>query len=268
MFNNWSFLLIFTESWFWQGIIINTSFALVSLPFTNKVVQKMFKNRKKNRVRNAFNEIKVYCLQQIIKNKHINKDDFESQLYIIANRYELDIKDIYKDKNIFKQKLIHSILEIDLIDNTTKEKIANKIRKDKIFAKSERINGLADNATTFSENQEYTDENNNLEDILLNQDEKKDILKYTVIITGIFFISLLMYTFLCQVLINAYGNNSVIFINTIIIIIATIPILVNGIMHLKKFNEQNKIFFCFLFLILVLNIVNFICIVGILLYKK
>lgn len=267
MFGDWNFLLIFAEPWFWQGIVVNTSFALVSLPFTNKIVQKFFVNRKRNRIKNAFNEIKIYCLQQIIKDKHINKDDFENQLYMIANRYNLDTKDIYKDDNIFKQTLIHSILGIDFIDNNTKEKIANKIRKDKLFIESEFKNNQ-DSPKVFSEEQDYTNEYNNLDDILLNKSEKKDILKYTAIITGTIFISILIYTFLYQVLVKAYGNNSVIFINTIVIIIASIPILINGIVHLKKFNEQNKIYFCFLLLISILNIINFICIVGILLYNK
>lgn len=267
MFSDWSFLLIFTEPWFWQGIMVNTSFTLASLPFTNKIVQKIFKNRKSNRIKNAFNEIKIYCLQQIIQDKYINKNDFENQLYMIANRYRLDIKDIYKDKNIFKQNLIRSILEVDLIDNSTKEKMVNKIRKDKIFIEPETIDNL-DNSTIFSEEQDHNDENNNLDNVLLSKDEEKDIFKYTCIITCIFFILLLVYTFLCQVLINAYGNNSVIFINTIIIIIATIPILINGIIHLKKFNDQNKVYFCFLLLIYLLNIINFICIVDILLYKN
>lgn len=264
MFIDWSFLLIFTEPWFWQGIIINTLFSIASIPFTNKIVQKVFRNRKRNRIKNALNEIKVYCLQQIIKDKHINRDNFENQLYIIANRYELDIKDIYNDKNIFDKTLIHSILEVNIIDGTTKEKIANQIRKNEIFIEPERNNSLDDTAI-FSADKENINDNNNFEDISLNKNEKKNILKYTAIITGIFFVFLLIYTFLCQVLIKAYGNNSVIFINTIIIIISIIPILVNGIIHLKSFNEQNKIYFCFLLLISVLNIINFICMIGILL---
>ena len=271
MFNDWSFLLIFAEPWFWQGMVVNTSFTLALLPLTNRIVQKLFVNRKKNRIKNALNEFKIYCLQQIIKDKHINKDDFENQLYMIANRYNLDIKDIYKDTNVFKQILVHSLLEIDFIDNNTKEKIANRIRKDKLFIETETKNSQ-DNATIFAEEHDYNNEDNILDNnswkIELNKNEKKDILKYTGIITGIIFVFLLIYTFLCQVLVKAYGNNSVIFINTIIIIIATIPILINGIIHMNKFNEQNKIYFCFLLLISILNIINFMCIAGILLYNR
>lgn len=266
MLNDWSFLLIFTEPWFWQGLIINASFALVSMPFTSRTVYKIFRNSKWNRIKNALNELKIYCLQQIIKDKHIDKDDFENQLYMIANRYKLDVKDIY-NKNIFRQTLIHSILETDLIDDITKAQITNIIRKDTIFIGSDNSDNLYDDFT-LSEEIDHPNENDNSDNIQLNKDEKNIVHKYTGIITGIIFIILLMYTFLCQILINAYGNNSIIFINTIIIVFTIIPILVYGIIYFTKFNKMNKIFFGFLLLISILNIINFICIVGILLYNR
>ena len=105
MFSDWSFLLIFIEPWFWQGILVNASFSSTSFPFTRKMLYKIFKNRKSNRIKNAFNEIKIFCLQQIIKERHINKNEF-------------------------KKALVHSILEVDLIDNDTKEKIENKVSPD------------------------------------------------------------------------------------------------------------------------------------------
>lgn len=173
MNNFWSLIMgIIGESWFWQGIIINTAFTVGSMLFTNKMLKKVVKNRKKSRIKNACSELKTYCLQQLIKDKHINKNDFENQLYIIANRYKLDVKDIYNDKNIFGQNLIRTVLEIDLIDNNTKEKIANKIRKDKIFVESDNEENNVNknyNSTLFEEI-DY-----------LNEDEKKRYLSILVL---------------------------------------------------------------------------------------
>lgn len=266
MYNFWIFIFsTVSESWFLQGIIINTAFALCSMPFTNKVVQKTFKNRKINRVKNACNELNTYCIQQIIRDKHIDKDNFENQIYIIASKYKLEVNDIYNDKNIFGQNLTRIILKLTFIDDNTKEKIISKIRKDKLFIESDnehKITSIYD--SIIDEESDYSDEYNKKDDIQLNKDDKKYIHKYTGIITGIIFISLLLYTFLCQILIKAYGMDSVVFINAIIIVMATIPILINGSMHFSEFNEQNKIYFGFLVLISLLNFINFICIIGIL----
>lgn len=266
MYNFWLFIIsTITESWFLQGIIINTAFALCSMPFTNKVVRKAIKNRKINRVKNACNELNTYCIQRIIGDKHIDKDDFENQIYIIANKYKLDVNDIYNDKNIFGQNLTRIILGLTFIDDNTKEKIINKIRKDKLFIESDNEHKIASiYDSIIDEESDYSNGHNKEDDIQLNKDDKKYIYKYTGIVTGIIFISLLLYTFLCQILINAYGMNSVVFINALIIVIATIPILINGSMHFSEFNEQNKMYFGFLVLISILNFINFICIIGIL----
>lgn len=32
MFNDWRFLMIFSEPWFWQGLIVNSSFTLAFGP--------------------------------------------------------------------------------------------------------------------------------------------------------------------------------------------------------------------------------------------
>lgn len=265
--NNFLLLIaeLVEESWFWQGIIINTSFALGTMPFTNKIVQKVFRNRKGNRIKNARAELRTYCLQHLIKDKHIDKVDFENEIYMLTIRYKLDKKDIYNDQNTFLKNLTQSILQIDLLDNSTKEKISNKIRKEKIFTESDDKN--LRHHSTVSNEREGTDKYNE-ENIELDKNEKREVFKYTGVITSIIFIILLMYTFLSQVLIKAYGIYSIVFINTIIIILAIIPILVNAIIHFKKFDEYNKIILSLFILISILNIINFISIARILLYWK
>lgn len=71
-----------------------------------------------------------------------------------------------------------------------------------------------------------------------------------------------------QVLFSAYGVSSAIFINTFVIILALVPISINGIIHYKKFDECNKIFFVLLILISILNIINFLTIIWVMLYSK
>lgn len=264
-----NFWLIIAEiagnSWFWQGMIINAAFTLVTMPFTNKIVQKIFRNRKKNRIAYARDELQTFCIQQLLENKNINKDEFENMIYMLAIKYNLDKKDIYNDKIIFLQNLAQSILKIDLLGNNTKEKLSDKIRKDNIFTEPEYE--TSNNNSTLSDEMDCTNEFYE-ENIELDRSEKIDIFKYTGIITSIIFIMLLLYTFLSQVLIVAYGNNSIIFINTIIIILAIIPIIVNGIIYFKKFDEYNKVFLGLFILISILNISNFISIIGVLLYQK
>lgn len=169
-----NFLILFTEiigeSWFWQGIIINTSFTLATLPFTNKMVQKIFKNRKRNKIKNARKELEIYCLQQLLKDKHLNKEDFENQIYMIANRYKLDIKDIYNDKNTFFKNLTHTILEIDLLDDGEKERLSNRIRKEKVFTESDYK--TLDHNSTLSDERERIFEDKE-EYIELDRNEKK-----------------------------------------------------------------------------------------------
>lgn len=292
-----SIIKIFNHSWFLQGVSINSFCALFSIPFTRNFFQKVFRNRKRNRIESSRNELLTYCLKQLIEHKYINNTDFENQLYLIAIKYELDEKDICEDKNAFIQNVMPTLSKEELISNDIKKKIANKIRKNEIFIASEDQKKIIKNNNSISNKKiDYSKKDNNKSNseinksvkengivkiyniftekirdysndhIQLNQKEKKDIFKYTSITTGIIFIILLLYDSLWQVLGNKYGDKSIIFINTIVILIATIPILVNGIINLSKFNKQNKIFFGFLLLISVLNIMNFIYIINILLY--
>lgn len=103
------------------------------------------------------------------------------------------------------------------------------------------------------------------DDIELNKSEKQSISKLTLMVTIGIFISLLFIISIVQILYNAYGINVIFFINTIIIMIITIPIMINGIINYEKFNEKSKKYFYLFLTIMLLNIVNFICIVNIML---
>ena len=126
-------LPIIEDSWFLQGLIINTSFTIGSIPFTKIRIGNMFKNRKKERIRKAQNELNIWCSQKLIGENYIEKSYFENQLFILASKYNLEVKEIYNDKKNFGKTLINLIVNNDLIDSDTKEEIASKIRNNKIF---------------------------------------------------------------------------------------------------------------------------------------
>lgn len=262
-------ITIIEESWFLQGIIINTVFSIVSIPFTNKIVQKTFKNRKKNRIKNAYEELKIYCIQQLIEEKYIDKKRLENQMFIITKRYNLSTEDIYDDNNTFHNKLIDSIIDINLIDDSTKEKIISIIRNEKLFINSRNKNIANEYIINKNSNMILSEDNKTSSENNTNfsQEEKKSIAKYTFIITIIIFLFLVFINSLIQVLFKAYGIYSIIFINTIFIMATKIPILINGVVYYNKFNERNKKIFILFLIILLANLINFICMVSILMAK-
>lgn len=265
MFEFLSFLAIFGEEWFLQGIFINASFAVVSIPFTRRIFQNIFKNRKKDKIKKAGNELKIYCLQKLIGEKYIDKNEFENQLFLIANKYELNKEDIYANKNVFIKELMISIIDTNLIDANTKEKIANKIRHDQIFIRAKHKNIIDEKGNTiFVENSTSSSDKANKCNIKFASEEKKKIFKYTLVATIVIFIFLLSFISIVQVLFRTYGINAVIFMNTIVIMVTIIPILMNGVIHFEKFNKQNRKIFYLLLAILMLNFISFICIVSIL----
>lgn len=120
-------LPIIEDSWLLQGLIINATFTIGSIPFTKIKIRNMFKNRKKGRIKNAQNELNILCSQKMIAEKYIEKSYYENQLFILASKYNLEVKDIYNDKKVFGKNLINTIINIDLIDSNTKEEIASKL---------------------------------------------------------------------------------------------------------------------------------------------
>lgn len=255
-------LPIMQDSWFLQGLIINATFTIGSIPFTKIKIKNIFKNRKKERIKYAQDELKMLCLQKMIADRHIEKNYFENQLFIIASKYNLEVTDIYNDKKVFGKNLINTITNSDLINNDTKEELAFKIRKNKLFVNLEYNDIIDENGNILSSENEIPKHE---EDIELNNCEKQNIFKLTLIVTIGIFISLLFIISTVQILYNAYGTNIILFINTIIIMIITIPIMINGIINYEKFIDKVKKYFYLLLAIMLFNIVNFICIVNILL---
>lgn len=253
-------LPIIEDSWFLQGLIINATFTIGSIPFTKIKIKNIFKNRKKERIKYAQDELEMLCSQKMIADKHIEKSYFENQLFILASKYNLEATDIYNDKKDFGKNLINTITSSRLIDNDTKEELAFKIRKNKLFVNLEYNDIVDGNGNIISSENDIP---KNEEDIKLNNREKQNISKLTLIVTIGIFISLLFIISIIQILYNAYGINSILFIDTIIIIIITIPIIINGIINYENFNNKVKKYFYLFLAITLFNVVNFICIVNI-----
>lgn len=255
-------LPIIGDSWLIQGLIANTVFSLCSIPFTKVTIRNVFKNRKKERIKAAQNEFEILCAQKMIIERHIEKNYFENQLFLLATKYNLETKDIYNDEKAFGKKLINKIIGINLIDGNTKEAIASQIRNNNIFVNLEYNNKIIENENILSEENDIPPSKDNIE---LNQNEKQKISKLTLIVTIGIFISLLFVISIVQILYKVYGINAIIFIDTVFMMIIMTPILINGIFHYEKFNETNKKWFCLFLMLILLNIINCICIVNILL---
>ncbi len=255
-------LPIIEDSWLLQGLIGNTVFTIGSIPFTKIKIRNMFKNRKRKRIKDAQNELKILCLQKMIAEKHIEKSYFENLLFILASKYNIEVNDIYNDEKVFGQSLINTIINDDLIDSNIKEEIAFQIRNNKIFVNLEYNNIIDENVNILSGESDIPSSE---DDIELNKSEKQIITKLTLLVTIGIFVSLLFIISIGQILYNAYGMNTIIFIDTITIMIIMIPIIINGVIHYEKFHEKSKKYFYLFLVIMLLNIVNFICIVNILL---
>lgn len=242
-------------------MMVNASFAICSIPFTNKILENFFKNRKKNRIKEARNELEKYCLQQLIMKQKINKNNFDNQLFIISKKYAINIKEIFISEYILSQNLAQSIININLFDEDFKENIIYRIRNKSLFSTADE-----DKIKTFPEHDTntYNDYNEDIfNDINFIDSAREKIIKYTILISILIFLTLLIFTSLIQVLFEIWGIISVLLFNTLLMMIFTFPVLVNGIINFKKFDFHAKQNFCFLFIIILLALINFICIMSI-----
>lgn len=165
-----AFISIFKEPWFLQGMLVNASFTICSIPLSYNFLQKLFRNCKKNRIREARNELELYCLQKLIAKEEINKGDFDTQLFIISNKYKIKIKDLFVNEEEFRKNLALSIININLIDKHFKENIIYKIKHNNLF----KLWDTENNITYFPEHDansyedDYDDIYNDFDDDDLN----------------------------------------------------------------------------------------------------
>jgi hypothetical protein len=262
------FISIFKEPWFLQGMLVNASFTICSIPLSYNFLQKLFKNRKRNRIKEARNELELYCLQKLITKEELNKGDFDTQLFIISNKYRIKIKDVFVNEEEFRKNLALSIININLIDEHSKENIIYKIKHNNLF---KLWDTEKNNITFFQEHDansyedEYDDIYNDFDDDNINYSDKenKKILKYTCIISIVIFLSLLIFTSIIHILFNVWGIDSIILFNTIIMMIFTFPMIINGVENFENFDARSKLNFYFLSIILLLILINFFCIISI-----
>lgn len=260
-------IMLIEDSWLLQGLLINTTYTLLSIPFTSKIIANVFKNRKKIRIVNARQELYIEYIKRTFTKDNISAKNFKNLLYIIANKYNLLISDVYGDDDLFLKNITTKILNLDIIDDTKKEQLIASIRKKFLGdiyildthkysfndnESEEEINNINDNISSYEE----ATRQDNLEE------EKKAVRKYTFITSILLFLFLFFFTSIIQLLYNTYNTNGIVFINVVITAIVIIPILANGMIHFDKFNNQNKKLFLLLIIILLLNIINFIYIIS------
>lgn len=249
-------LTVLGEDWLIQNLIASMIFALLSYPFSKISIKKKLK---KSRINDAKEELYVEYTKHIIENKSIEKDDFFMMLYIISNRHNLEIQDIYNESE-FNSQIINQIANSKLIADYTKNNLIKKILTNKIY--SEVIEQNSD----MEENDLSSKNNINTSDrINITEDEERKINKLTLIIMLLIFLFLFLYISFIHLLFNICGMSGIILVNIIFITIIIIPILAKGIFYYDELYDNDKKIFSVSLLILLLNLINFICIINALL---
>ena len=200
----------------------------------------------------------------------------------------MNVSDIHIDDKQFYKKLTQLVLSSNLINDHSKKSIIYDIRQKKIFVSLEGvdecfINNLSEyiecisyrNNKSYKDNFEHerneNDSDNRKESytkeatedwIKFSSTEKKEIYKYLILFTGIIFLITFIFTSVIKVLFNFSQNNTIFFVNTIIILVLLLPVLINGILHYDDFDKQNKSIFYLLSVGYALVFINFICITG------
>ena len=190
---------------------------------------------------------------------------------VFATKHGLKSCDLFQDKTEFTKQITHAITKFEMIDDNMKLRLISRARhyylcdkciedKDNILQNEEMHLTPKDNYANF----EFEDIDYDI-DVKFDCEEMRDINKTSLISSLLIFIISLISVNTIHVLYEWSGEISLIFFNTIIAIIAMLPILANGLFHLKKFNMQSKKLFYLLVVVLLLCVVNCMYIVNIIL---
>lgn len=266
----YTFFSSLVEDGLLNDISISIFTSIVTLPLTSGFVKNIFKNRKKVKIGQARKEMHSFYITRLLDGEVWNDTEIEEWTCIFASKYGLKSCDLFQDKTEFTKQITNTIAKLEIINNNMKGTLIGKIRnnhscdkcieeKDNILKNEEMHLPPKENYENF----EFDDLDYEI-DVNFERKEMRDICMTSLISCLLVFIISLISVNTMHVLYEWSGHISLVFFNTIIAIIAMLPILANGLFHLKEFNIQSKKLFYLLVVVLLLCVVNCIYIVNIL----
>ena len=185
-------VMLIEDSWLLQGLFINTAYTILSIPITNKIVTKIFKNRKKIKIANAQQELYTEYVKRIFSEDNITEKNLKNLLYVISSKYDLLIGEVYGNDELFLKNITNTILNLNIIDEKRKERLVASIRKkilidDHILNTTEYSFNNNESEESMKNFNEYIDsyEENIWE---INTEEKRIIKKFTFIASILIFL--------------------------------------------------------------------------------
>lgn len=251
------FIFTLLNNWLFQSVTGGIIVTVITFPFVNGQIKKIFVNRKNKRIENARQEILTGYVSGNIMNSDFSRKKLRGIVDIIMTKYNLNIKDIFPNDREFDGFVIKNISLIKSLNDITKHKLIVDLQdnfRDLLVNECEKLEDIE------KIEEEYTNTNDNLtidRNYQFNNNEIRYIKRTKILFGFIIFMILFFIINVINLLLKSYGTVSIIFLNIIIASIIMIPVLINGILHMKEFNDSNKIFFYIIIFTLILNMINF-----------
>ena len=245
-------------------VAINIIGTIITYPFMKGFVKKAVNNRKKMRMKQAWEELSMECIKKLFTKDSVSRKEVDYLIQLIAHKNKLNISDLAENREDFEKKLIGEIANKDFIDYSMKGKLLDIIkgnRDDEEDLEAVRIHALYKSICSKYESAEWFEN----ERVFAKENEKSYIRKLTLIFTCFIFIVGLLATNIIQVLYESCGVISFVYLNGIVSVFAILPILGNGIYSYDNLDRQGRRLFYLLILVLFLTIINFIAAASIIL---
>lgn len=250
------FIFTLFNNWLFQGVTGGILATAITFPFVNGQVKKILVSRKTKRIENARQEIVTGYISGNIMNSDFSQEKLREITDIIMTKHNLKIKDIFLNDREFNDYIIKNISSIKSLNDETKHKLIVDLQnnyRDLFVNDCEKIEAKEKVEKEYVNiNVDFTiDENYQFNDYEMTHIKRTKIFFCFIIFMILFFIISII-----NLLLKSYGTVSIIFLNIVITSIVMIPVLINGLLHMKEFDNRNKVFFYIIIFILILNMIN------------